>query len=169
VALSLTVFGCAGQVEIDRTPSNDSDPTPDQPPIDPADDPTLSGMPGMPQNDPPIHSELACQAEPPGQVVDIDAEQLTCCVDLLAPVVPINGEGWDVWTSDSTDPDVQGCCNVLIANVDADWNNAELLGYEAVSACCQAIGSPTGPACTPWGPPAPPIFDPELARLWEVA
>ncbi len=56
------------------------------------------------------------------------------------------------------DPSIANCCTAVIAHVDAVTTD-----YGAASAvlpsCCNALGYPLGPACTPWGPPTPPSME----------
>ena len=56
------------------------------------------------------------------------------------------------------DEGVGACCNVVVAHANEGGSVMEQLGWENIQRCCQAAGSPFGPACTPWGPPVPPAM-----------
>jgi hypothetical protein len=148
VALSMTIVGCAAQVHLDPA---DEDPTPEpETPASP-DEPTPIRAVALSPNE-----ELSCSAPAPGDEVTLDDEQLACCATAIADVAPPTGTTWDAWmASGMHDPEVQGCCSVLIAHADADWATVDEVSWDAFNACCIALDSQSG-ACTPWGPPVPP-------------
>jgi hypothetical protein len=180
VALSFTV-GCGGAVLVPEGDTNEEprNPDPGTPgakeiparpaPAEPA--PTATS----PSEPVPVPApELACDAPPPGEPVSGGEEQLACCADHLAPIVPSdkNGWNWESWEKQKSAPDAQACCNVVLAHTNASQNPAwDMVGWDTLSACCYALGNPSGPACTPWGPPVPPAVRvlPDLDRLLGVA
>lgn len=158
VALSLTVFGCGGTVEVaSEAPVTDDPPTEPPDPDDPGEEPR-DGRPERP-TERPTDPALACDAVPPGEpVTALDEDRLACCVDLLEPLwADETVAGWEAWQQTKLDPDVAGCCNVVVAHVAASLEIAPAIGWSEVTQCCDAAGFPAGPACTPWGPPVPPV------------
>jgi hypothetical protein len=103
--------------------------------------------------------------------IALDGAQLECCAGALPELVSVytSLNDWDAWNAQKGDDDIQGCCNVAIQHIQADFQNGATVGSDVQWACCDALGHPVGPACTPWGPPVPPSFDGDLAELWEVA
>ncbi len=90
---------------------------------------------------------------------DIDASSITpevfqCCLGVVEQLTGDSGfmaiDAGEV----TGDPAVDNCCKVIIADVDSNTSD-----YSAASptlqTCCNALGYPNGPACTPWGPPMP--------------
>jgi len=157
VALSLTVLACGGTVEVAQEAPAQTDPPPDPPePIDEEQGERLPSQASFPEEEEP----LACDAAPVGEEVTIlDDEQLGCCLDQLEPVWPAEGpDGWEQWQETMQDEDVGACCNVVVAHADqaTTFDLFETLGWDKIQRCCEAAGSPVGPACTPWGPPVPP-------------
>lgn len=73
-----------------------------------------------------------------------DASPRECCDTQLASATFAEDGGTDSLTL--------GCCDVLIHSA-MPWSSEQL------GACCWALGTPRGPACTPWGPPVPPAMD----------
>jgi hypothetical protein len=166
VALSLTVAGCVGQVSLDEA----AEPELDAPDPGRITDPVYAGR-TAPALRPAPDEELACDAAT-GQGAPVDAAQVACCDDLVGELAP-TGEGnweeeWQAWQAAAADPDVQGCCGVLVAAVEQDSAARATIGWQALSACCDALEFPAGPACTPWGPPVPPALR-RLVPLMEVA
>ena len=50
---------------------------------------------------------------------------------------------------------MQGCCAVVVANVNEDFSLLHAdVDQEVFWGCCEALHFPKG-ACTPWGPPVP--------------
>lgn len=170
IALSLTVVGCTTSVLDDsnsaEAPAEEAPTIVVATPNDdaPADEPPRV-IPRAPErND--IVEPLACGAPEPGDEVVIDDEQLGCCLDMLEPlVVSTSGNTWEQWQQEAADPAVYGCCMVAIAHVDADWSKSETVGSDAMMSCC-GLGI-IGWACTPWGPPMPPMFDARLAAAFD--
>jgi len=72
-----------------------------------------------------------------------DASPRDCCDTELATASFGDDAGTDSLTL--------GCCDVLIHTQDP-WASDKL------GECCYALGTPHGPACTPWGPPVPPAM-----------
>jgi len=83
----------------------------------------------------PKEVALYCAAEAPTKTTR------ECCDTELATAT----FGDDAGTNSLT----LGCCDVLIHSADP-WSSEQL------GECCFALGTPHGPACTPWGPPVPP-------------
>ena len=159
IALSLTVFACGGTVDVadQSSASTDDPPEPERPVYDEE------------EEEPPVQvyrpeeeeeETLACEAAPVGEEVAIlDTEQLDCCVALLEPAWPGEGpEAWQEWETTMKDEAVGACCNIVVAHANESFQLVESLGWQNVQMCCQAAGSPFGPACTPWGPPVPPAM-----------
>ena len=161
VALAMTVMGCLGEVRVDSAGAQageggDQPATPD--PLEPG----AGGTGGATAT--PDPEALACEAPYPDEAVILDSDQLGCCEDLLGPLLPAVGEQWDAWNEVSGELEVQGCCRVAVAHFDADPVASEV-PWETLGPCCDAIGFPSGPACTPWGPAVPPAVLGELPML----
>lgn len=170
VALSFTVMACGGVAQVPSTNSDDAiadDPSQElTPPTDAYEAPVaVSYLPASPPEE-----ELACNAPLPGEVTEADAEQLNCCTEHLETVFPSGGD-WESWLESAAEPSAQACCNVVIAGVGFDWELIDQVGGDTVYACCEALGFPSSPACTPWGPPVPPAVDrlPQLVAARLVA
>ena len=85
----------------------------------------------------PKEVALYCAATAP------DATPRECCDTELATASFGDDAGTDSLTL--------GCCDVLIHSTQP-WSSQQL------GECCFALGTPHGPACTPWGPPVPPAM-----------
>lgn len=151
VALSLTVVGCAAEVQLPREDNEDATVGTDEELT------RAGGRTGSPTaSGGSSGDELVCDAPPVGEVVLLDAELVQCCTSFIEPATPTDGPSWETWQS-VADPDLDGCCQVLVAHVDQDTTGAGDL-WEMMSACCMRLDYPMGPACTPWGPPVPPAM-----------
>ena len=69
-----------------------------------------------------------------------------------------------------TDPTTMTCCKAIIDRIDGDTGDAGAqfsTDYQqagpVLGECCRLLGTPIGPACTPWGPPPPPAMPEEVA------
>ena len=168
VALSLTVVGCAGNVQFDAGESNPGPPEDDSDSVVVADpeENEVSHLIGVTMPD-PEDGKLMCEAPPVGEQVEIDEAQLACCVEFIEPLTPQNTD-WDSWSElAANDADVAACCNVAVHNAEQDF---EAVDWQLVQSCC-LVGGLEGPACTPWGPPMPPCASAGLPQLFfgEVA
>jgi hypothetical protein len=85
-----------------------------------------------------------------------------CCIDHETAVFMAD--------AGADDPATKACCTAIQTRIDdefrdggaqfsADYQKATPVLYD----CCRVIGSPIGPACTPWGPPPPPAMPGEVA------
>jgi hypothetical protein len=101
--------------------------------------------------------------------VDIDASSITpevfqCCLGVVEQLTGDAGFSAIDAGEITGDPAVDNCCKVIIADVDSNTGD-----YSAASptlySCCNALGNPIGPACTPWGPPMPPCMPYEWLAL----
>jgi hypothetical protein len=164
IALSLTVLGCTSTVQLETVntdePIEDDPPPIETPSEEPLEDPGRVAIPSPPE-------ALACDAPRPGEEVSIDDAQLDCCLGVLEPLIP-TGEvnTWEQWQQDAEEPAVMGCCVVAVSHVSDDWSKMDTVGWETVNSCC-AIDQSLGPACSPWGPPMPPLFDELLAAAFD--
>jgi hypothetical protein len=99
-------------------------------------------------------------------------EVFDCCLPVVAGALPADA-GWSGAFSPEkeNDPAVVACCHEIIAHLE-ESGDASTVGPDdyarasdrgALQACCRTLKAFSTPTCTPWGPPAPPPFD------WEVA
>lgn len=98
--------------------------------------------------------------------VDIDAGDpgstvFQCCLPVIEAIT--GDAGFVVVDAGEVtgDPSIDNCCKAVIAHVDnftQDYSAAD----QVLSSCCNALGYPVGPACTPWGPPTPPEMKIEM-------
>jgi hypothetical protein len=164
VAFGTMMVGCGGTMAVSDAgePQDASNPKNDASSIDSSTDGNAADVAQI--EDATGDGALACT--PPVEVDggDPGAEVFACC---LGVVEAITGDaGFIVADAGEVtgDPSVDNCCKAIIAHVDndtPDYSAAE----QALPTCCNALASPMGPACTPWGPPMPPEMDATDARL----
>lgn len=82
----------------------------------------------------------------------------------------------DMWSNPpvTVTAEEKTCCQALLNQINAPWGstvdgglvlwdqNADPDLWEMGMRCCDVMGNPMGPACTPWGPPVPPAVSAEL-------
>jgi hypothetical protein len=85
-----------------------------------------------------------------------------CCIAHEASVFAADAGG--------ADPTTMPCCKAIVDRIDGDTGDASaqlVMDYQqaepALNGCCRLLGTPIGPACTPWGPPPPPAMPEEVA------
>jgi hypothetical protein len=80
----------------------------------------------------------------------IDENTFQCC---LGVVEQITGDSGFTIADAGGNPSIDNCCVAIVAHVDTmgDYSAAE----PTLGTCCNIVGNPMGPACTPWGPPMP--------------
>jgi hypothetical protein len=130
---------------------------------------------------PPVASLLPEQNHPDAAVAD---ETFGCCVRMVAASFEQPEGGFQPMLTDAAvhDPTVLGCCAAVVVRLDSDYSatlaaqeqdRAELTdaglgqGTYDPAGCCEALSSqlalyPSGPTCSPWGPPMPPAM-PDVA------
>lgn len=153
VALGSLVMGCGGTITDGGDAATDASSNKDT-----AQQKETSVLDVVVQSDAP----LACTGP-----VDVDAGDpgstvFACC---LPVVEALTGDaGFVVVDAGEVtgDPSVDNCCKAIIAHVDNDTQDYSAAS-QVLSTCCNALGYPVGPACTPWGPPTPPEMDMEIA------
>jgi len=95
-----------------------------------------------------------CEAPAAGWEV-YDEGTFACCIDLVEAEMVKGALPVDA------DDKVQGCCaQLVVENYDALWSGEPLVHDAPIyvmDACC--VLRHGNPACTPWGPPAPPHED----------
>jgi hypothetical protein len=102
---------------------------------------------------------LACT----GEAVSVDSGDVTeqtfqCCLGVIEQDLGDSAFPEADASTVTGDPSVDNCCSVVIARVDD--NTGDYSAADAVlPSCCNALGYPQGPACTPWGPPMPPAME----------
>jgi hypothetical protein len=171
IALSLTVIGCGGTVDVAGSSQTVTDE-----PNEPIEDP-LEPQPNEPHPDGPDaigevtfpeqeEEALVCDAPPVGdEVAILDGGKLDCCMDFLEPTWPEpTAEGWEQWQTAMQDPDIGACCNVVTAHVGESAEPLADVTWDQFQNCCVATGF-AQVACTPWGPPVPPAWDGALTSL----
>jgi hypothetical protein len=130
---------------------------------------------------PPGDSGLMCNAPLPSSLFDQDAAEsavsdsmFNCCIAELEPLIG-GDSGLGASDAEAADPNLVACCGVLVFAADND--HIEPIGKEATaqltsfanlgndrrSTCCDVLKEPSGPTCTPWGPPMPPAIPGETA------
>jgi hypothetical protein len=159
VALGTWVVGCGGSIVVGQEPDAAGDAS--KPKNDAAVDAALDVT--VPEQD----AALACTGETGVDASGVSDETFKCCV---AEVQSATGDAtpWD----DPNGPDASlvqdnpaalNCCDVIVARIDDEPDGGSTsddysTASSALSWCCMALKSPMGPACTPWGPPAPPTM-----------
>jgi hypothetical protein len=162
VALGSLFFGCGGSISTDV-------PKPDAQAADAAPDGDLDAAL-------PPDAALACTGPTEVDAGDVTEETFQCCLGVVAGVVG-DASPWDQNGPDASlvanDPSAVNCCSAIVARVDHEPDGGDLsadytaaaTGADALLWCCN-VAFEQGPACTPWGPPAPP---PMPLALLEVA
>lgn len=104
-----------------------------------------------------------------------------CCVADVSSFVSTDAGVTIVDLPDAapTGAEVTSCCAAIVAHLDYEqglrssaepdaltWMADQMAAAGVQGACCDVLGQPEGPTCTPWGPPTPPAMP---ARLREVA
>jgi hypothetical protein len=125
----------------------------------------------------PGDSGLACNAPPPSSLFhtgvpasSVNASMFDCCMAELTPLIATDS-GTDSADAAAADPNVAGCCGVVVFAVNHDTGpdasaqaTAEVaafdeLGWGARSLCCSLLKWPGGgTTCEAWGPPTPPAM-----------
>jgi hypothetical protein len=100
---------------------------------------------------------LACTGPVSVDAGDVTEQTFQCCLGVIEGVTGDSGFPAADASTVTGDPSVDNCCNAVIARVDT--NTSDYSAADAVlPSCCNALGYPVGPACTPWGPPMPPAM-----------
>ena len=147
VAFGSIAFGCGGSMMEQSDASSDAT----------ADRFEASALDAPHPIDSATTDDAALACTPPVEVDggDPGEEVFQCC---LGEVETLTGDAGFVVVDAgeiTSDPSLENCCNAIIAHVDNatdDYSAASVV----LPTCCNAIGGPIGPACTPWGPPMPP-------------
>lgn len=169
VALSLTVLGCGGHVEIAASESKGEAGHGGAPPTPTSSSRAAStssgrGGAGGTQMPGPM-----CDAATPGDPVTLDPGAFACCADWL-PEQPAQS-----WIEQPME--LVACCNELVGQIDLD--PALMTGLDpslvapvwpddGTPSCCDVLGNPcTAPCgCVVWGPPVPRGL---YRALWSLA
>jgi hypothetical protein len=161
VALSLTVFGCGGSVEV-QSPTEGpiagagGAPTPQHP--DGGATPIGVGGSGGTQGMGGSEPTLMCSATEPPALVSIDPAAFGCCVDFLGE------QALSTWQQPTEE--LIACCHEVVGQIDQDPALTAQIDPALVApiwpekpapSCCDVLGNPcTMPCgCTVWGPPVP--------------
>jgi hypothetical protein len=148
VAFGSLVIGCGGTQEMNGSDAEADVTSKDaQDAADAYDDaPTDAMMMG--------DGALACTGPVSVDAGDVTEETFQCCLGVIEGVTGDAGFPAADASTVTGNPSVDNCCKAVIAAVDTTTTNYSTA--EAVlPSCCNALGYPTGPACTPWGPPMP--------------
>jgi hypothetical protein len=177
IALSLTVVGCGGRVEI-PAPAGDDAGAGGAPVTSTPSPSTTTGNGGAPvvqtttgQGGAGGVMVAACEPTDPTAPVSLDPQSFGCCVDHLT------NQTQAAWQS----PDEQtlGCCHEVVGQIDQDPSLLAQIDESLVApvwpddgsiTCCEVLGNPcTMPCgCTVWGPPIPYRLPGRLPSLDEL-
>jgi len=119
---------------------------------------------------PPPDAALACVGPTEVDAGDVTEDAFQCCVAEVSSDVGDAGP-WDTNGPDASlvadDPAAANCCRAIVARIDHEPDGgsasqdyvAASNGSYVLQWCC-GVAFEQGSACTPWGPPMPPPFDP---------
>ncbi len=178
IALSLTVIGCGGRVEVHETPD-----TPEGTGGAPGTTSSTTTITVGPGGAPGTGGTTAlggaggteaifCDAASPAAPVELDPASFACCVDHLT------SQPTESWTSPTEE--LVACCYEVVGQIDQEPALASQIDESLVApvwpaddqiGCCEVLGNPcTMPCgCTVWGPPMPFRLAGRLRLLDEVA
>jgi hypothetical protein len=169
-ALSVSLAGCGGATLSPATDDSGAAPvtthTPDSGPADAARGTTPAEAGATPEaGEARVGTSEPCSGIPAEGDAAVSKDTFTCCTSYLSPGADAAFATLGV---DAAAPASRTCCSVVISYVDRDTTgNAYAAAEQVIPACCNDLRpTPIGRACTPWGPPVPPVM--HDAR-WEVA
>lgn len=117
---------------------------------------------------PETSETLACTAPLEVDAGDVSEQTFQCCVADVQSAVGDASLWGDPNGPDasvvSNDPSAENCCKAIVARMDnepdgGNLSNDYMAASQVLNWCCIALGYPSGPACTPWGPPTPPAME----------
>jgi hypothetical protein len=157
VAFGSLVVGCGGSVQATggRDGATDVKASGDDAAADVATEDVVTDASSS--NDVTTDAALACTG-PLDIDASVDEQTFQCCLGVVEQVTGDAGNTLIDAGAVTGDPAVDNCCKAIIAHVDqnsSDYSAAQ----PTLQACCNALGYPTGIACTPWGPPMPPSIE----------
>jgi hypothetical protein len=152
VAFGSLVIGCGGTQQVNGSDA-EADVTSKDVQIDTQDAATADDGPtdAMMMGD----GALACTGPVSDDAGDVTEDTFQCCLGVIEGVTGDSGFPVVDASTVTGDPSVDNCCNAVIARVDTNTTDYSA-AVAVLPSCCNALGYPTGPACTPWGPPMPP-------------
>jgi hypothetical protein len=153
VAFGSLIVGCGGTIQDTGDGAADANSEADtQPTADAAMD--VSSRDVQSVDSPASDAALACTQDV-ALDASIDDGTFECCLGVVEQLTGDAGIATVDAAAVDGDPSVANCCVAIIAHVDGT-SGTYSEAAPTLPTCCSALGYPTGPACTPWGPPMPP-------------